>query len=182
VTLYLCGGLLTVCHQEYNREMKLLRILALVSLFVSAAWAQSMPKAESKGTLSGTVVDASGAVILGAKVTLKGATPEQSTVTDNEGVFSFAYLSKGSYSMSVEKAVFKTAEIKGVEVESGKSSTILVTMVAVSSYGRIEINDPALTIDTTSSSPHNCITDHDMQSLPLDGSIASAISKAGRCP
>jgi hypothetical protein len=175
-------AVLFLFREAYNLGMRLLNILGFASLLVSVAWAQSTPTAESRGTLSGTVLDASGAVIAGAKVTLKGSALEMSIVTDSDGVFSFTALPKGWYSISVEKTVFKPAEIKGIEVEDGKPSTLRVTMVETSNHEIIEIIDPALTIDTTSSSPHNCITDRDMQSVPMDRSIGGAITMAGRCP
>jgi len=132
-------------------------------------------------TFSGTVVDETVAVIPGTKVILKGH-GTKATVTDNEGKFSFNGLRAGRYSLRAEKTNFKTTFLKGIEVKNGKAYALRVR----SETGRIEdwiiLTDQPITIDTKSSSPNNCVSDTEMQSIPMDRSIAGAISVAGRCP
>src|SRR5580692_10031717 len=87
-----------------------LRIAVIYALTTSAALAQM-----STSQISGTVTDESGAVIPGAKVTIRNeataAADEQTTSA--AGVYAFPALTVGSYTISVELAGFKTGKRTG---------------------------------------------------------------------
>src|SRR5579885_3541368 len=74
------------------------------------------------GTLRGTVADANGGVVAGATVTAKneatGTTTPASTTT-GEGIFDFAGLPPGTYTVTVEAAGFKRAVSTSVQVKAG---------------------------------------------------------------
>jgi hypothetical protein len=87
------------------RWSKLLSCLFCMMFLCGLAMAQSVT-----GTVSGTVVDASGKVIAGANVTL---TNEQTAsarvgVTNEEGDFTFAALQPGVYKIKIEHAGFRS--------------------------------------------------------------------------
>jgi hypothetical protein len=144
-------------------------------------WGQSKAVQKS-GSLSGTVVDASGAVVAEARVTLRGIRPKQFQITDKNGVFSFASLPSGRYSVAIQKEGFKPAHVQGIEIVSGKISAIRIGLLTPKQAQVFEITDDPVTVDTTSSASRSCITDQNMRSLPMDRSIGGAISTAGRCP
>jgi hypothetical protein len=78
----------------------------LCTLFVSvAALAQSVT-----GTVSGTVVDASGQVIAGAKVTLteERTGSARNVTTNEEGDFTFTTLQPGVYTLKIEHSGFRS--------------------------------------------------------------------------
>ena len=122
--------------------LKSLFLLALVFLFASnAATAQSIVT----GAISGTVTDASGAIVTGAKVTLTNeATQETQSVSTNEsGVYQFPLLKPGRYSVSVEKEGFRRINQKS-EVRLGQTATINV---------RLEVGETSQTVEITESLP-----------------------------
>ena len=82
---------------------------ALVLAILPAAAA-----AQDTGTVSGTIVDASGQVVPGASVTLANeATTAARTATSNDrGVFTFRAVPPGSYTVRVELQGFRTREQK----------------------------------------------------------------------
>ena len=82
------------------------------------------------GVLKGTVVDSAGSVVAGAKVTAKNeGTGIESTMTTNaEGIFNFAALSPGSYTVSIEAANFKRSLQSGVKVNVGIVNPITVNL------------------------------------------------------
>jgi protocatechuate 3,4-dioxygenase beta subunit len=94
--------------------------------------------------LSGNVVDANGAAVAGAIITLTNdATKEtQKTTANDAGRFQFASLAPADYSITIEAPAFKTHQITNVIVEPGK----LVNLETI-----LEITDQALTgvVDVT---------------------------------
>ena len=72
---------------------------------------------EVTGSISGTVVDASGAVINGAVVTLTNADRahvERTVKTNKQGFYTASSLPLGTYSVSITNKGFKTATVSGL--------------------------------------------------------------------
>ncbi len=84
------------------------------------------PAQVATATLSGTVFDASGAVVPAAKVVVKnaatGATREMNT--SNAGYFSFPSLQPGSYDVTITMQGFKNWELKGIRLSEAESRTL----------------------------------------------------------
>lgn len=78
--------------------------LALVVLLSESARAQ-----QTLGSINGTVKDASGAVVQGAKVTVSntGTNLELTSMSNNEGSFSFVDLPLGTYAVTFTADGFK---------------------------------------------------------------------------
>jgi len=159
--------------------MRYAGLVYVALLLVGTVVAQSHNKNDA--TFWGTVVDETGAVVPGTKVILKGHGTKV-TVTDKEGKFSFDGLRTGWYSLRAEKPNFKTAALKGIEIKKGKTYALQVRLETGRIVDWIILTDQPITIDPTSSSPHSCVTDAEMQSVPMDRSVTGAISVAGRCP
>src|SRR5882762_6611724 len=70
----------------------------------------------TRGNLGGTVIDKTGGVVAGANVTITGPIGGLSKPTDDQGDFLFSTLIPGFYSVKVEKAGFKTANVTSAEV------------------------------------------------------------------
>jgi outer membrane receptor protein involved in Fe transport len=89
----------------------------ILPLSVAPAMAQA-----TTGTLRGTVVDPNGGVVVGATVTAKNeatGSTSQPTTTNNEGVYEFASLPPGPYTVTVEASGFKRSVNTGVQVKIG---------------------------------------------------------------
>jgi len=81
------------------------------------------------GTLTGTIKDPNGAVVVGAQVTVRHEatnTTRQAT-TDNEGRFKVERLAPGRYQVSIARPGFKTAE-KAVVVEETRAATLEIKL------------------------------------------------------
>ncbi|HEV8485888.1 MAG TPA: carboxypeptidase regulatory-like domain-containing protein, partial [Blastocatellia bacterium] len=78
------------------------------------------------GSIAGTIVDSSGAAIVGAKVTLLNeATRAARTITtDDTGRFSVAAVQPGGYTIKVEHPGFQTLERKGAVLSANETLTI----------------------------------------------------------
>src|SRR3954452_1987234 len=148
-------------------------VLTLLTAFTVPAFAQGSAESSVRGNLSGSVVDASGALVTGAKVTITGATGSKTDTTNQEGQFLFPLLTPGFYSVKVEKGSFKTADVKGVEVVTGKTSNLRVGMVAGEQTDVVEVLGNAITVDTTSTTVAASLTDNFYNSVPMPRGVAS---------
>src|SRR6185503_20645494 len=89
-----------------GRALPSLVMLALV-LPLTAGPASASPQ-EFRGSIRGTVSDASGAVLPGVTVTVTNTETKiaQTTVTDSEGRYQVLYLNPGPYSVAAELSGF----------------------------------------------------------------------------
>src|SRR4051812_9859429 len=142
-------------------------VLTLLTAFTVPVFAQGSAESSVRGNISGNVVDSSGAVVTGAKITISGPTGTKSDTTNQEGQFLFPLLSPGFYSVKVEKGSFKTADVKNVEVVTNKTSNIRVGLVAGQQTEVVEVIGTAITVDTTSTASGQNLTDTFYQSVPV---------------
>src|SRR5438270_1608061 len=148
-------------------------LLALVGTLNVPVWSQGSAESSVRGNLAGTVADSSGAVVTGAKVTISGPTGTKSDTTNQGGQFLFPLLSPGFYSLKVEKGSFKTADVKGLEVVTVKTSNVRVGMVAGQQTEVVEVIGSAITVDTTSTTVAANLTDNFYNSVPVGRGVAS---------
>jgi hypothetical protein len=156
-----------------KRLVAAVAVLALLTAFTVPVFAQGSAESSVRGNLSGTVVDSSGALVTGAKVTITGATGNKSDNTNQEGQFLFPLLTPGFYSVKVEKGSFKTADVKGVEVVTGKTSNLRVGMVAGEQTDVVEVIGSAITVDPTSTTVAANLTDTFYNAVPVGRGVAS---------
>jgi Carboxypeptidase regulatory-like domain len=98
-------------------------VLALIAMMTVTAPAG---KAQVSAALSGTVTDASGAVVPGANVVLKSETSGdlRRTVSNSDGYFTFAAVPPGSYSVKVEMTGFAAWEVTTLLLNAGDKRNI----------------------------------------------------------
>ena len=97
-------------------------VSAILAAFISvSAWAQTQ-----LATVSGTITDPSGAVVLGVSITIvnQGTGLKRSTPTDTAGEYRFAGLPTGKYSLRIEKTGFQSQIRQGIELTSAAEVTI----------------------------------------------------------
>ena len=96
----------------------------------SAAAQQQSPDPQLAGTVSGTVVDGTGAVVAGARVKLsrEGQSLSQDVASDSDGQFSFAGVSPGPFQLTITAAGFATQTSSGT-LHSGED--LLVPPIAL---------------------------------------------------
>src|SRR5882672_9128288 len=107
------------------RSSVLVTILVVLG-FTSMLWGQ----AAGTATLVGAVTDASGAVVLGAKVSVVnvGTAFVAESVTNAEGAYYAPYLAPGTYRLTVEAAGFKKYSRDGLQVRTGETPRIDVQL------------------------------------------------------
>src|SRR5947209_6352026 len=78
------------------------------------------------GRISGTIKDASGAVVPGSTVTVTNAATNlvRTATTDADGFYTVTNLPVGTYAISAESSGFKKAELSGVALAADARLTI----------------------------------------------------------
>ena len=84
---------------------------------------------ESGNSIQGVITDPSGAIVPGARITIKKTgSAQEYTATTNSGGHYVASVPAGVYQVKVESAGFKSATINGLSVTGGKSAQANATL------------------------------------------------------
>lgn len=120
-----------------NREFPRSVFIGLAIVLLGASLLAILPPAGARGgkpgtgTFAGTVVDASGAPVSGARVTLQGAdgTSPQATETNSRGRFFFPQLVHGYYDVRAYSDGAWSAWLHNIEVKTGKQTDVKLRIV-----------------------------------------------------
>jgi outer membrane receptor protein involved in Fe transport len=155
-----------------SRVMRPLMIplLALLILAHPDASAQT-----GNSTLVGTVMDMSGAVVPGAKVTvLNQATGVVKTVDSSAiGGYEFPFLADGVYTISVEFTGFEKAEVRNVELDVRNVGRIDFSIKPAKVAQAVTVTDAAPLLTTDSANVGSLFKVDDAQELPIGRDFAS---------
>ena len=127
-------------------------------------------QAQVLSSITGTVTDSTGAVVPDTKVTITNvATGVVSHATSNSaGTYTVADLNPGTYTVQVELAGFQASIHNGVGVEVGKASTVDVILQAGNVSQTIEVQENAITLNTTQPEIGTTIENAVVQALPVE--------------
>ena len=136
-----------------------------IAAFVSPAGAQTY------GGVSGTVHDASHAIVQGAQVTATNlSTNATITATSSqEGFYTFPNLSVGTYKISATSPGFATEVQEGVHVNVASAVRLDFTLSTGQVSESVQVNSQALAIDTTSAALGNTMDTRQVEQLPMNG-------------
>lgn len=121
-----------------KQAVRLLLLTAAAAFFLSSsAWTQAI-----FSTITGLVTDPAGAVIPGAKVTLQNATSGdvRQTVTDAQGLYTFASVPVGSYNLSASHEGFQAFREKGIGVSGGALQSINIALKVGSATETVQVS------------------------------------------
>jgi hypothetical protein len=146
------------------------RFRVLLPFFLIAIWA-TFAAAQSTASIEGTVTDGSGAVISGAKVTVKNSAVgiERSATTDATGVFRFPSLPLGEYSIEASASGFQKQLVKSVLLEIGTHAVETLKLSVGNASEVIEVTSEAPMIETTTPTVGQTISQRTVQEIPLNG-------------
>jgi hypothetical protein len=136
----------------------------------------TMGQMAGTGSVAGTVTDPSGAIVVGAQVTLTDAsTSAQRTATSNEaGRYIFPNLPPGTYSMTTTREGFRVAKISSLTVNVGTTLTVDVAMELGTVSQTVEVVASTSELQVTNSTIGNTVSGDMLQSLPSLGRDVSS--------
>jgi hypothetical protein len=108
--------------------------------------------AQANAGITGTVTDASGAVVTDANVTIanEATSVSSKTVTTGAGTYQFTGLNPGLYTVAVERQGFKKSVQNHVNVEVTVTDTINFTLANGAATETVEITANTIALNTTS--------------------------------
>lgn len=140
--------------------------LLFLTICVSFTYAQ-----QAHSVLQGQVTDSLGGVLLNVTIT---ATNEKgvkfTALTDSQGKYSFAQLSPGRYTISINSEGFSPYENVGVEIKTKETNTLDIVMMVANAAAEVTIEaDETATTDPTANADSLILKGDALEMLPDDG-------------
>jgi Carboxypeptidase regulatory-like domain/TonB dependent receptor len=147
----------------------MLAMLAILGALVLAA-----PPALAQvlyGTLTGTVVDSTGAVIPGAQVTaLEGQTGVSQTATsDSAGIYRFPTLLPGTYKVTIAAGGFAPQESDGVQVNANEIRRQDASLKVGGATQSVTVTTASAILQTDKADVHTDFSAKQIENLPIMG-------------
>jgi hypothetical protein len=141
-------------------------VFAILACTAGTSWGQT-----ATGQITGTVTDASGALVSGAKIkitsTLTGLARE--TTTDGRGTYSVPLLPVSAYLVTAEKDGFKLAASSANELKVDQVLRVDLTMELGSLTETVEVVGRSVALDSETAGIGHVITEKQVTELPLNG-------------
>jgi carboxypeptidase family protein/TonB-dependent receptor-like protein len=150
-----------------NSAASSILLLIVVVLLVPACL---LGQGTTLGTIRGTVVDASGAVVPGAKVVITdiGTNLATTLTTDNQGNYEAPELKYGRYKVTVSFEGFNNAEIVGVDLIGGEVKRVDAKLAPKTSAEAVTVTSEAGLIQTENQTITNTLNSQQIVDLPRD--------------
>ena len=155
------------------------RISALL-LAGCLAFAGTATAQEQRGSIEGTVKDASGAVLPGATVEARniGQGGVASTVSDGAGVYRFPALAPGRYNVSATLQGFAAAKIDNVELLLGQIKRVDLSLGVSGVAETVEVKAESPLVDVRQSARAVSIRDEQVELLPKGRDFSTLVTQA----
>jgi Carboxypeptidase regulatory-like domain/TonB dependent receptor/TonB-dependent Receptor Plug Domain len=122
-------------------------------------------------TLSGTVTDATGAVVANAQVSIRNTATgaAKDTTTDTAGYYSAPNLTPGIYEVKITAAGFSTAVRSNLELAVGAQQQLNITLKVGETSTTVQVTEAAPQVELTSSTLTGQVESETVRELPLNG-------------
>jgi hypothetical protein len=141
-------------------------------LLISLACATTAFAQGATGTITGTVVDSTGATLPGAtvNVTEEATGTVRTVVTDQAGLFRFAALNPGRYAVAVELANFRTLNVADISLLSTEVRDLGKLSLQVGGLTEtVTITSEVTPVQVADSSRRATLTQDDIAAIPTKG-------------
>src|SRR5260221_12836203 len=140
--------------------------LALLLVAVGGSFAQG-----NQGTIQGTVVDQTGAVVPGAEIvaTRTATAATFTTTTTSDGFFEFPILPVGTYDLQVKRSGFTTLTDKGVELHIGAKLNLKLELKLSGKEETVVVEGEAPLVETTRTQVSSSVNDLTVSNTPANG-------------
>ena len=149
-----------------KRLLFLLEMLCLLGLTFGSAAAQF-----DTGTLSGTIVDSSGALLPGATVTVMnaGTGATVSLKSNGAGIFTASALPSGTYTVTATASGFGTTTSNDVLLNVGGSVHVTLKLSASAAAETVTVTGTETSVNTESAVSGETFSSKQVENLPVNG-------------
>lgn len=147
-------------------------VTVCITLALLLAASASLPAQTFRGTILGSVSDPSGAVVAGAKVTVRnlGTGLERTTETSADGTYSLPELPIGTYSVTITQTGFQTFVANNVTVDVATERRVDAALKAGQVSTRVEVSaDQLPLVETTDNTLGGTLQAEQFEDLPVNG-------------
>jgi hypothetical protein len=152
--------------QKYWNIRAAILLPVLLVLLAGAALAQG-----NTASIRGTILDATGAVISGAKVVVTSEATEvgKTTTTSDAGFYSADALTPGLYTVNVSRDGFASVTVLHVQVDPGQTRETSLTLKIGNAGESVDVTADALAVETQDSGSGGTITSKQVENIMLNG-------------
>lgn len=149
--------------------MRVRSLVGCLLIIVSAGWLHAQIGAV--GTILGTVVDNSGAVVAKASVDISNpATGVNNHVeTGSTGDYTVPYLKPGTYRVTVQAPGFQKAVVDNIVLVVAQQARVDVTLKPGQVNETVEVQASAAALDTDTATVSQLVSEKQVEQLPLNG-------------
>jgi len=156
------------------------------TLIAAAVCASTLLAQSERGTITGTVQDASGAFVPGAKVTLTNTdTGVNFTLPSNtSGDFTVPQLPVGTYTVRFEKEGFRAHSVSGVVLNASMTVRVDGKLEVGAATQSVEVSADAISVSTENAKTSVTVNNNVVDELPLvvGGTMRSPFNLANLTP
>jgi hypothetical protein len=161
--------------------MRFKTLITVLTLLLAAALALPsfvVAQSTTNGAISGTVTDASGAVLPNLPVTLKSVEKgfTQEAKTNAQGSYQFPLLEPGTYSVTIAASGFKTLT-DTTTVSVGQTSIVNAKLEVGSAGTTVEVSGEAALLQTETSEISTSFNEREISEVPNPGNDLSFIAQ-----
>src|SRR5215467_9727539 len=145
--------------------------LTLILTVVMLLAAEQVHAQGATATISGTVLDPTGAAIPGASITVKnlGTAFTQTVVSDDQGRYLAPELPIGEYEVQGSLMGFQTVVRSGIQLTVGSRPVVDLKLPVGQTADTINVTEELSQVETTSSGVSTLVNQTQMRELPLNG-------------
>lgn len=144
-----------------------------IALIFAAGFSPRAANAQvaATGSLSGTVVDPSGAAIPNAQLTITDPLTNftRSVTSNDSGVYTFSDLQPATYQLKVSAKGFSDAVVAAVLIQASRITNLKVAMKVGAATETVEVSGSSQALETTTNTLATTISPEAVQDLPLAG-------------
>ena len=147
-------------------------LLMRCSVFLAVVMIPVAVLAQTTGQITGTVRDNTGAVVNGAKVTIRDTAKgvDRQTTSNTDGEYLVSGLGAGTYDISVTAPGFKTFSAKAVKLDVGQKARVDVPLVVGATNTEVVVSgEQVAQVETQSSDLSGVVTGKQITQLELNG-------------
>ena len=144
-------------------------VVGLVLLLAPGSTA--MAQSAGAGTISGTIMDANGAVVPDAKITVHNVDTgiDRVATTNGAGLYTVPFLQVGNYEVTAEKTGFAKIVRKDLMLQVGQTLTIDLQLQVQSTSEAVTVTGEAPIVDPTKTDVSQVVSQAFVNNLPIAG-------------